>query len=426
MRLNSLSLLLLTCLSGLITSGCFGVAPEEDEKGLGPHTEQTVSEEMDFCWDVLSNYFIYQERLPEDPFNTFSSPGPLFESVGDPYTMYIPPLYADEFYSQFTTVDGGIGFSLDSVASGYVIADVYDDSPAEKAGLEEGDTVVSIDGVSLQGLAQNALTEITSGEIGEMMEIGLAREDFIKYITVELGEFLAPSVKTDSLDANTVMITLDGFLDETEMAGGSSEEIRQALQQTVWAENLILDLRENGGGMMNQCVDIVSQFLPEDTPIVRVQKRDLSQITHKGYTSDTTYYTIGSEGLGRGRNIHILVSDHTASASEILVSVLREQLSSKIYGMRTYGKGSGWYPFHTPEGGGATVTGMLINPIDAPSYNEVGIEPDVVINGNEDALDVAYQQVSDGAFTKRRRVSPAVSWAEKLGPRIWRPALIID
>ncbi len=430
-------IIFICCLSAFVFYGCPSLlSPGQPRESVNSHQDQPgdssnidsleVGEEMQFCWYVLSNIFIFQDRLPSDPFTLFSSPGSLYESMSDPYTAYIPPGEAENFYGGFTTKTAGIGVALDSVALGYIIEDVFKNSPGELAGLAQGDIITAVDSFGVAGITMQRLSSVTAGETGESRQLQIIRDSSSITITVVLGEYSAPTVYVDSIGPQTAVIRLKAFLEDTELDGGSAAEIRQAIIRTAWADNLILDLRGNGGGLLSQCIDIAGQFLPKASPIINVKKREFDNLTYIGYETDTTYYTLENEGLALDRKLSILVDHYTASASEVLICALRDNLSGvRVVGTYTYGKASGWYPYDTPDKGVATVTGMLITPIKGEPYNLVGIKPDISVDETQDALDVAYKEISPG-LAKTRRAGPSLAWVEQLGPSKWVPGLIVD
>ncbi len=392
--------------------------------------EFSQEREIEYCWWVLSAYFIFQQRLPDRP-RDYSTPAALFESVDDPYTVYIDPDEAALFQQSLTTRQGGIGIAVDSVAGGYVIRDVFHHSPGERAGLQEGDTIVAAEGRTLAGVSSDDISSYLGGRIGQQRTLRIARGEKELTITVILGSYYAPTVTIDSLNDTLAYILLTRFADSTELPGGSAEEFRIALQQTAWARHTILDLRQNGGGTLTQCVRISSEFVPVGASIIRSKER-YAISAWESATRDTVLKAVeGQRALDRP--FTVLVDNYTASASEAFVSCLHENRGSDIetIGQRTFGKGSGWYSIGTPRGGIANVTGMLLIPVNNESYNLKGIEPDVSIDENQDALEIAQALLSDPTAPAKRlaagsRTAAINALRKQYLPEVWRPVLIID
>lgn len=260
----------------------------------------------------------------------------------------------------------------------------------------------------------------------------MKRNDSIVTIIVVLDTFLAPSVYIDTLDSTTAYIALTSFLQQTINPKGSAEEFSVALDKTSWASNTVLDLRDNRGGYLPICVSIVSQFVEQGTVIIKNVERTVNFVTLTAFTmKDSLIAGIGQKALNR--KFYVLVDHYTASASEILVSCLKERrsLNVKTIGTRTYGKGSGWNLIApTPENAGLTITSMLLLPVFSESYNLIGILPDIVIDSTADALKTAMQYIhpsglskSNGTVSACRRVE---AYRKILTTRIWFPMCIVD
>lgn len=400
----------------LAASGC--INPTETKRDI----------EFEFCWDALSMMFIFQDRLPADPY-VYDTPARLYESVNDPYTKYLLHDQAVSLMTSMTTENGGIGILVDSVGTGYAILVVIPNSPGEAAGLLEGDTIVAADGNLLAGLALSEAREYLRGEIGEEKTLSIKRADDTLDIIVILGTYYAPSVYTDSLDSVTAYIALIMFSETTVHPQGSAGEMGDALDETAWAEYTILDLRDNGGGLLSQCVDITSEFVPEGTEIILVSDR--VPVTNYYAVTQDTILTAAGGGKALDRKLYVLVNGNTASAAEILLSCLQDQRASTLtVGTVTYGKGSGWRYYWTPEDAMVTVTSVLLTPIIGEGYNLVGITPDIVIDSLGEAQQVAMDEIAGGGIGKRRDmvlggVSRINSIRAQLLPKVWQPLLVL-
>jgi carboxyl-terminal processing protease len=255
--------------------------------------------------------------------------------------------------------------------------------------------------ILVSGISHDSLTSLLQGTIGDLRTIQVKRGGSLVTITVTIGEYLAPSVFTDALDATTAYILLTTFSDSTVNPNGSAAEFSDALDKTAWAKYTVFDLRHNLGGMVTQCQKIASQFIPKDSMIIRTKSREYDTVVHAFITDSSGIRAVeGQKALNR--KFILLVDDTTASASEILVSCLKDYHSAtiKIIGKRTYGRGSGWALVPTPLKGIATITCMLQYPVRGPDYNTVGIIPDIEIATGVDAVQVALAQIHSGALGK--------------------------
>ncbi|MEE8151252.1 MAG: S41 family peptidase, partial [Nitrosomonadaceae bacterium] len=273
-------------------------------------------------------------------------------------------------------------------------------SPADVAGLMEGDTLIFVDGVSVSTLTLNALRDKLGGQIGDTKVLLIRRGSGEVQITVTIAEYFVPSVFQDSLDTDVAYIQLTTFLTETGVSGGSSQEFRTALEQTSWATYTIFDLRFNGGGLLSQAVDIASEFLESQTPLINIKERVLNEGRNTGRIEQRVLIS-GEAGSAKERNFMVLINNFTASASELLVSALRSNRSDiKTVGETTFGKARAQILSETPESGLVKVTKMTIEPIVGVSYDLEGIAPDIPIAPGEDALEVALQQVKGTLLSK--------------------------
>lgn len=417
--------------------------PVDDDTGPSPKPSpfEFSSQAMADAWWMLDVYFIFRDQLPTQPDN-YTNPTSLFQAVDEPWTNYYPHDIAIRYVALLSTERGGMGILLDSVSSGPLIMQVYPGSPAEDAGLLAGDTIVSVDGQTTAGVAFQTVLDWLGGDIGETRTLVVRRASGSHTITVTLGTYLAPSVFTDSLDSTIAYIALSGFSRTTIDPDGSWGEFRDALQQTAWADYTILDLRENGGGSVSQCLDITGEFVPVNTPVIRSREREYVEATEAGRTTDTTWYT-SLTGIARQRKLYVLVDEGTASASEILLSCLREQRDDMVsVGTTTYGKARSQYVFgydfegeeyYLSDSAIATVTFAVLSPITSETYDLIGITPDHVTASSEEALDraIALIRAEQGVGTTKapvaqRRLDYLERARRSIGPESRRPLAVYD
>jgi len=379
-----------TCIVLVISVIAFLVISCEDHDPVG---SQYFSEEYKFCWDMLQIYYIFQDELPLSP-TAYTDPYDLYWNLSDPYTIYVRPADAADYYKNFTTETGGIGIWYDTTHSGFVIKDVFPLSPGEQAGLEDNDTIIAIDEETVAGYSFDQFDSLVSDTIGDQHSFTIIRNSTTLTINVTIGSYMAPTVFTDSLDTNIAYILFTSFLDSTSNPEGSAAEMKIALAKTDWAEYTILDLRNNGGGFLKQCHLITSEFIPEGTPFIHIRERDFNYDTQQPEEIDSTWLAL-TGGTATDRKMYILINKGTASASEILVSGLKEARPSTIttVGDVTFGKGRGQVLGPTPLEGIVKITSLLISPLNSPSYDGIGIGPDISVTGTRDALDVALEDI---------------------------------
>ncbi|MDG5815275.1 S41 family peptidase [Chitinispirillales bacterium ANBcel5] len=353
--------------------------------------QNEVDVEYEFAWDFLNVFFLFQERLPEEPFQ-FESPTELYESVNEPYTVYYAPGEREDLDDMLTTSSVGLGIRIDSVENGFVITEVFPQSPADEAGLRENDTIIAVDGVDVRDFSYDQFMPLIDGQRGDQVTITVRRNSETVDITVTLDRFVAPSVFVDSLDENIAYIYISSFFSSTIVEGGTAQEFQDALNETQWAEITILDLRDNPGGEVEPCVLVTSQFLEPGTPIVETRERRLIPDTVEGETVESTWVALDVQNNAIDREFILLVNEFTASASEILVSSLLANRDDIIsVGSTTFGKGRGQALSVTPRSGLAVVTYAMLEPANGVAYDMIGIEPTVEVQEDEDPLEVALE-----------------------------------
>jgi C-terminal peptidase prc len=362
---------------------------------------QRNNEEYVFAAEFLYAFFIFPDSLPKDTFG-FSSPQALYQSVKERWTKYFPPDSAKLFLHSLTTESAGMGILLDSVKNGYEIRNVFSNSPAKSAGLMKGDTIDSINGVSVAGVGYHVFSGIAGGNIGDDKRLSILRAGGPATIIVTLGTYLAPSVFTDSLDPTTAYIYLSIFLSETDLPGGTTEELDSALAETRWAQYTILDLRGNPGGEIDQCVNVCGRFVPDNTPIIRIHENLLDTVRLTISLVDTVLVS-SFQGAAVSRKFVELVDSTTASAAEILTScIMSNRPDIKTMGTRTFGKARGQILTLTPDSGLVKVTSALLSPISGAAYDLVGIMPDISVPPDSDALAAAEALIAQSAGTAKR------------------------
>lgn len=253
----------------------------------------------------------------------------MLESL-DPYTEYIPEEEDETLELMTTATYGGIGSLIKKVDSlGVVISQPYKGSPAVKYGLEPGDIILKINGEDVMPLSASKCSEKMKGQPGTDVKflVKKARGGEIKEYKITRERIHIPDVSySGMIKDKTGYIKLDAF---TVNGSKDAKEALIALKQQG-AERIVLDLRGNGGGIMDEAVKIVSLFVPEGTEVV----------AQKGRTPETNFtYKTMEEPVDTLIPLMVLVNSGSASSSEIVAGALQDLDRAYIAGTRTYGKG---------------------------------------------------------------------------------------
>ena len=247
----------------------------------------------------------------------------------DPYTEYIPEEGMQDFELLTTGKYGGIG-SLIRQKEDYVrIAQPYQHSPADKAGLKIGDKIIAIDGKDARGFTTEQVSERLKGEPGSTVKVTVEHLDGTRQsVAIRRERIAIPGVPYTGWVADGI-----GYIRHSDFTEGCYEEMRAAverLRREGELKGLVLDYRSNGGGIMQEAVKILSMFVPKGTEVVST----------KGRTADSRQaYRTESEPILPDLPLAVLVNGNTASAAEIVAGALQDLDRAVLVGQRSFGKG---------------------------------------------------------------------------------------
>lgn len=248
----------------------------------------------------------------------------------DPYTVYVPESQLEDLDLMTRGEYGGIGALIQKQGEYVVISEPYENFPAQKTGLKAGDRIVEIDGESTVGRTSSQVSEKLKGVPGSEMEIVVMPYNDTTLITHEL---VREKIKFPNIPYSGMISDHIGYVSLSQFNPKSAADVKNAfleLRENNELEGIILDLRNNGGGLLNEAVEIVNIFVPKGKTVVTTKgKLKESTIIHKTKNSpvDTKI------------SIVVLVNENTASASEIVSGSLQDFDRAVIVGQKTYGKG---------------------------------------------------------------------------------------
>ena len=332
----------------------------------------------------------------------------------DDYSVFYPGSQEyDEFISQLEGVVGGIGITMNEVGGKLVVGSVYNESPAAKAGILPGDVLYSADGVSLFGADITAAQQLIRGEIGTTVVIGVIRDGsenplFYTITREEIAERLSVSYNLiegkddiDSSPRKAMYIRIYSFMDN------AAEQFAEAMQVVNENEitDLIIDVRDNGGGYLSEAVEIAGNFVPNGKPIVTEDhKADMFDVTYtSSNTSDKKY------------DLVVLVNENTASASEILAAAVQENEAGILIGTTTYGKGTVQNTMPLKDGEAMKYTSAYYLTPTGRNIDQVGIVPDSAVENTFVPFDHSgYSDFDYAAVYESGMSDPNVAKAKKI------------
>ncbi len=287
----------------------------------------------------------------------------------DPHTNFLSPEIYKEFESETTGEFGGIGIEI-SIEDGILtIISPIEDTPAWKAGIQPSDKIVEIDGVSTKGLSLAEAAQKMKGKNGEKIKLGIMREGFEepKQYVIKRDVVKLHSVKYVDLDDGYGYIRLTSFIENS--AKEMKEKLQELKNKHKNIKGVILDLRRNPGGLLDQAVQVSNLFL-ERGVIVSTIGRDKSK---------KEVIQAKSPGAYSGFPVIILINESSASASEIVAGALKDNKRALIMGKRSFGKGSVQSVVKMGDGSGLKLTVARYYTPNGVSIQAEGITPDIEV-----------------------------------------------
>ena len=245
----------------------------------------------------------------------------------DPYTVYISEAQIEDFRFATTGEYGGIGASIKKRNNKTLISELYENSPAEKSGLIPGDEIKTIDEIEVNNKTLEEIGSLLKGPAESIINLKINRNNQLFEKPVKREKIQIPAVNFyKKINSNTGIIKLTSF---TNTASAEFKKALSSLQQEK-IENLVIDLRANGGGLLNEAVKIVNFFIPKGQEVVSTKSR-IKEMNRS--------YTTQSLPIAQELSLVVLVDEYSASASEIVAGSLQDLDKAIVIGNTSFGKG---------------------------------------------------------------------------------------
>ncbi|GHG00160.1 peptidase S41 [Deinococcus piscis] len=315
--------------------------------------------------DLLERNYLYE--VDEDAVMRGAIQGAL-GALDDEFTYYEPPedneIDAANLEGQFYGI--GVVLEGDRSGKGVRVGTVYQGGAAFGAGVQMGDIFLEVDGKDVRAATTTEVVKLVRGKQGMPVTITFARGGNPYTVTMKRKEVPNVSVETAVLDGGVGYIALTSFYNKR-----ASEQFQAAVQEMKarGVTQLILDMRDNGGGLLNAGVDVADQFMQQG-PIVSLRQKDGKNRLYGEAEA--------SAGDYQGKLV-VLVNRNSASASEVVSGALQDVKRATVIGEKTFGKGVAQLPFDTPDGGRvAIVNSEWVTP-NGRRINKEGILPDILV-----------------------------------------------
>ena len=325
--------------------------------------------DLELMRGALTDYLAKPNSAPEGFVAAHALVRGMVRFVDEGHTYFLDPQQYKDYqsWSRGDNTYVGIGISVSARNSEPRVVEVYENTPAEQAGLRAGDILVRINDKSVQGLALDEMTNLVRGPVGTEVQLTVRRGDDPTELTMSVlrAEIHLQFVQDRTLDDDIGYVLLRGF-PEPSVIDSIDKDV--ATFQTRGIHALVLDLRGNSGGRIDVGTRLLGHFLPSGSSVYQEVDRSGQNSTHS--TRGTTQYDLP---------LVVLVDGGTASMGEIFASAVQEHGAATVLGSNTAGSVAAAQVFGLPDGSGLQVTVFEILSADGKPLNKVGVVPDEVI-----------------------------------------------
>jgi carboxyl-terminal processing protease len=365
----------------MITSSfCLGMGVDKFT-GDDADAQSTLTEAPEFAvleqtWDLIQNEYVALDEIEQEALFYGAAEG-MVDALGDTgHSTFLDPSEAESFNANSEGEFVGIGIQLDYETGQPVVAFPLDGSPAEEAGIRSRDVIVGIDGTSTDGMSPEAVQDLLIGEEGEEVNLEIYRPS-----TAETLDFSIVRSRIEIMPVSWSMLPEDiALIRISQFSTGVTNELRAAIRaaKREGAVALIIDLRDNPGGLVFEAIGVASQFIPEGETIYLYEEKNEEPLP----------VTTVPGGLATDMPMVALINGGSASAAEITAAALSDNGRAVLVGETTFGTGTVLTPFTLEDGSIVLLgTALWLEP-DGDRIWKEGLEPDqeVELAPDEDQL----------------------------------------
>lgn len=317
--------------------------------------------ELEYAYNNILNSYV--EKVDEKELTNAAIKG-MYNYLGDPYTSYLDKDSTDNLMDRLKGEYKGIGVEITTNESGTVVMTVFENSPAEEAGIMVGDIITKVKGIDVNGKTTSEVSNMIKSTNGNV-EIEVNRGGITKTLTLKVSTVSIKSVVKNKYDKT-------GYLRIETFSNTTYKQFKESLEtlEKDGIENLIVDVRNNGGGFLNSAVEIAELFVEKGKPIYGLQTKDKKEM-YKDTTKEKRDY-----------KVIVLINGGSASASEVLAAALKESYGATLLGTKSYGKGTVQDTSELESGGMIKYTTAYWLTPKGVTINEKGLTPDIEVTGS--------------------------------------------
>ena len=365
---NLIEVIIIIIMTSLIVGVSTGVVVYKNYNEIDKRTSK--GEDKDYLKELEAAYKnilnSYVESVDEKGL-TNAAIEAMYKYLGDPYTSYLDQETTSDLMDRLNGEYSGIGVEIQKIDEGVLVTNIFENSPAEKAGMLVGDIIIKVNG---EDVRSNSVKEVSEKiKTKEPVKITVYRSGIEKDITTKAQNVIITSVTKNNYEGV-------GYIKISTFSNTTYSQFKTALEslESEGISSLVIDVRNNGGGYLSPAVEIAELFVTKGKNIYGLESKVTKEM-YKDKTNDKRDY-----------KVVILTNGATASASEVLTAALKESYGATIVGTTTYGKGT-VQETSTLETGGMVkyTTAYWLTP-DGNKINGIGIKPDIEVDGEENQL----------------------------------------
>ena len=322
-----------------------------------------ISTQISKYRQLIDKYYlgeVDEEKLTEGAIKGY------IEGLGDPYTEYISKEDMEDYMADVTGNFVGIGIYMvkDTENDKIMVLSPIKGGPAERAGIQPGDLIISVDGETCTAEDMSVIATKIKGEEGSTVKLEILRGNETLNFELTRENIKVNPVEGEVLEGNI------GYIEFSSFDTGTAEEFKTKFEelQSQGINSLIIDLRNNGGGVVDEALEIAGYILDKDSVILYEVDKDGNEQVEK--TENDPIINMP---------VIVLTNENTASSSEILAGALKDHGKATIVGTKTYGKGVIQQLLSLPDGSGLKITSEEYLTPNKTKINEIGIEPDETV-----------------------------------------------